>query len=87
MVLVHMQVSDFHASAVLDSLVFILFFLHDESPPPPLSLSLFSFLGPCASLLSHSQVMRSNHGEEYTIRELNPVEWTFDDCPKVSFGL
>ncbi|XP_030930215.1 protein DJ-1 homolog B [Quercus lobata] len=28
-------------------------------------------------------VMRSNHGDEYAITELNPVEWTFDDCPKI----
>jgi len=27
--------------------------------------------------------MRSNHGDEYAITELNPVEWTFVDCPKI----
>jgi len=36
-----------------------------------------------ANEVSGPLVMRSNHGEEYTIRELNPVEWTFDDCPKI----
>lgn len=29
------------------------------------------------------QVMRSNHGDEYIITELNPVEWTPHDTPKV----
>lgn len=30
------------------------------------------------------QVLRSNHGDEYTFAELNPVKWTFDgDSPKV----
>ncbi|KNA15229.1 hypothetical protein SOVF_100140 [Spinacia oleracea] len=28
-------------------------------------------------------IMRPNHGEEYLIRELNPVEWTFSDCPQI----
>ncbi|XP_027341358.1 protein DJ-1 homolog B isoform X1 [Abrus precatorius] len=28
-------------------------------------------------------VMRSNHGDEPTFTELNPVQWTFDDLPKV----
>ncbi|KAL5565205.1 hypothetical protein UlMin_028369 [Ulmus minor] len=28
-------------------------------------------------------VMRPNHGDEYTIKELNPMEWTFNDSPKV----
>ncbi|CAL0310674.1 unnamed protein product [Lupinus luteus] len=28
-------------------------------------------------------VMRSNHGEEYTFKELNPVQWTFDNPPKI----
>ncbi|KAK9269786.1 hypothetical protein L1049_001564 [Liquidambar formosana] len=28
-------------------------------------------------------VMRSNHGDEYTILELNPMEWTFNNCPKI----
>ncbi|KAE8124725.1 hypothetical protein FH972_019584 [Carpinus fangiana] len=36
-----------------------------------------------ANEVSGPLVMRSNHGEEHTIRELNPVEWTFDDCPKI----
>jgi len=36
-----------------------------------------------ANEVSGPLVMRSNNGEEYTIRELNPVEWTFDDCPKI----
>lgn len=31
--------------------------------------------------------MRSNHGDEYTVRELNPVEWKFDDCPKARLWL
>lgn len=31
------------------------------------------------------QVMRPNHGDEYTVLELNPMEWTFDSCPKVKF--
>ena len=41
----------------------------------------------CVSLFSHFQVMRSNHADEYVITELNPVEWTFDDCPKVKLVL
>ncbi|KAB1216499.1 hypothetical protein CJ030_MR4G023088 [Morella rubra] len=36
-----------------------------------------------ANEVSGPLVMRSNHGEEYTIRELNPVEWTFNNCPKI----
>ncbi|BFG29078.1 hypothetical protein CerSpe_153520 [Prunus speciosa] len=28
-------------------------------------------------------VMRSNHGNEYIITELNPVEWTPNDSPKI----
>ncbi|CAL5347308.1 unnamed protein product [Camellia sinensis] len=28
-------------------------------------------------------VMRPNHGDEYTVLELNPMEWTFDNCPKI----
>ncbi|KAK7244193.1 hypothetical protein RIF29_39011 [Crotalaria pallida] len=28
-------------------------------------------------------VMRSNHGDEYTFKELNPVQWTFDNPPKI----
>ena len=31
------------------------------------------------------QVMRPNHGDEYDVLELNPMEWTFDNCPKVKF--
>ncbi|KAF5478572.1 hypothetical protein F2P56_005120 [Juglans regia] len=36
-----------------------------------------------ANEVSGPLVMRSNHGDEYTVRELNPVEWTFNDCPKI----
>ncbi|KAG2681713.1 hypothetical protein I3843_11G157400 [Carya illinoinensis] len=36
-----------------------------------------------ANEVSGPLVMRSNHGDEYTVRELNPVEWKFDDCPKI----
>uniref|UniRef100_A0A2N9EXU3 DJ-1/PfpI domain-containing protein n=1 Tax=Fagus sylvatica TaxID=28930 RepID=A0A2N9EXU3_FAGSY len=35
-----------------------------------------------AKEVSDPMVMRSNHADEYVITELNPVEWTFDDCPK-----
>ncbi|KAK9152988.1 hypothetical protein Sjap_000468 [Stephania japonica] len=28
-------------------------------------------------------VMRSNHGDEYTVTELNPVQWTFNDTPQI----
>ncbi|KAF7822644.1 protein DJ-1-like protein B-like [Senna tora] len=28
-------------------------------------------------------VMQSNHGDEYTFTELNPVQWTFDNSPKI----
>jgi 4-methyl-5(b-hydroxyethyl)-thiazole monophosphate biosynthesis len=28
-------------------------------------------------------VQRSNHGDEYTIKEFNPVKWTHDNCPKI----
>ncbi|XAR56476.1 hypothetical protein NMG60_11036982 [Bertholletia excelsa] len=27
--------------------------------------------------------MRPNHGDEYTVHKLNPVEWKFDHCPKI----
>uniref|UniRef100_A0A2N9I144 DJ-1/PfpI domain-containing protein n=1 Tax=Fagus sylvatica TaxID=28930 RepID=A0A2N9I144_FAGSY len=36
-----------------------------------------------AKEVSDPMVMRSNHADEYVITELNPVEWTFDDCPKI----
>lgn len=29
--------------------------------------------------------MRPNPGDEYIIKELNPMEWTFNDSPKVRF--
>ncbi|PON98419.1 DJ [Trema orientale] len=35
-----------------------------------------------ADEVSGPLVMRSNHGHEYTIKELNPVQWTFSDSPK-----
>ncbi|KAI4333583.1 hypothetical protein L6164_018370 [Bauhinia variegata] len=28
-------------------------------------------------------VMRSNHGDEYTFKELNPIQWTYDNIPKI----
>ncbi|KAJ0047015.1 hypothetical protein Pint_04709 [Pistacia integerrima] len=28
-------------------------------------------------------VMRPNHGDEYTITEFNPMQWTFYNCPQV----
>ncbi|KAK0600409.1 hypothetical protein LWI29_014660 [Acer saccharum] len=28
-------------------------------------------------------VMRSNHGDEYTITEFNPMKWTFDNGPQI----
>ncbi|KAK9150481.1 hypothetical protein Syun_008790 [Stephania yunnanensis] len=28
-------------------------------------------------------VMRSNHGDDYTVTELNPVRWTFNDTPQI----
>lgn len=35
-------------------------------------------------MLYHSdQVMRSNPGDEYTVAEINSMEWTYSDCPKV----
>lgn len=36
-----------------------------------------------ADEVSGPLVMRSNHGEEYTIKELNPVQWTFSGSPKI----
>ncbi|KAL2923756.1 Protein DJ-1-like protein B, partial [Bienertia sinuspersici] len=28
-------------------------------------------------------LMRPNHGEEYLFRELNSMQWTFNDCPQI----
>ncbi|RXH83987.1 hypothetical protein DVH24_026886 [Malus domestica] len=36
-----------------------------------------------ADEVSGPLVMRSNHGDEYIITELNPVEWTPHDTPKI----
>ncbi|XP_020537019.1 protein DJ-1 homolog B isoform X2 [Jatropha curcas] len=36
-----------------------------------------------ANEVSGPLLMRTNHGDEYTIKELNPVEWTFDNIPQV----
>ncbi|XP_015899120.3 protein DJ-1 homolog B [Ziziphus jujuba] len=36
-----------------------------------------------ADEVSGPLVMRSNHGDDYTIKELNPVKWTFSDNPKI----
>ncbi|KAL6999603.1 Protein DJ-1 B [Sarracenia purpurea var. burkii] len=36
-----------------------------------------------ADEVSAPLVMRPNHGDEYNVLELNPMEWTFDNCPKV----
>ncbi|CAL9017015.1 unnamed protein product [Prunus brigantina] len=36
-----------------------------------------------ADEVSGPLVMRSNHGDEYIITELNPVEWTPNDSPKI----
>ncbi|CAK7327687.1 unnamed protein product [Dovyalis caffra] len=36
-----------------------------------------------ADEVSGPLVMRSNHGDEYSIKELNPMQWTFDDVPQV----
>lgn len=33
--------------------------------------------------INFDQVMRSNPGDEYTVAELNSIEWTYSDCPKV----
>ncbi|GAY51511.1 hypothetical protein CUMW_134700 [Citrus unshiu] len=32
-------------------------------------------------------VMRANHGDEYTIAEFNPIQWTFDNSPQVRLDL
>ncbi|KAH9722917.1 protein DJ-1 [Citrus sinensis] len=29
------------------------------------------------------EVMRANHGDEYTIAEFNPIQWTFDNSPQI----
>ncbi|GFS31495.1 class I glutamine amidotransferase-like superfamily protein [Actinidia rufa] len=36
-----------------------------------------------ADEVSGPLVMRPNHGDEYNVLELNPMEWTFDSCPKI----
>ncbi|PSS05859.1 Protein DJ-1 B like [Actinidia chinensis var. chinensis] len=36
-----------------------------------------------ADEVSGPLVMRPNHGDEYNLLELNPMEWTFDNCPKI----
>ncbi|KAL9383380.1 hypothetical protein Peur_023703 [Populus x canadensis] len=36
-----------------------------------------------ADEVSGPLVMRSNHGDEYSIKELNPMQWTFDNVPQV----
>nr|XP_051114635.1 protein DJ-1 homolog B [Andrographis paniculata] len=36
-----------------------------------------------AEEISGPLVMRSNHGAEYTFKELNPVKWEFDGSPKI----
>lgn len=46
---------------------------------------LFGLPSPCGSTCM--QVMRPNHGEEYTIAERNSMEWTFDKTPRVRLGL
>ncbi|XP_057461280.1 protein DJ-1 homolog B-like isoform X1 [Actinidia eriantha] len=33
-------------------------------------------------LTAQKQVICPNHGDEYDVLELNPMEWTFDNCPK-----
>ena len=38
-----------------------------------------------ADEVSGPLVMRSNHRDEYVITELNSVEWTASDSPKVNF--
>ncbi|ESR55796.1 hypothetical protein CICLE_v10023138mg [Citrus x clementina] len=40
-----------------------------------------SSLSPCA------WVMRANHGDEYTIAEFNPIQWTFDNSPQKKLAL
>ncbi|XP_057461285.1 protein DJ-1 homolog B-like isoform X3 [Actinidia eriantha] len=34
-------------------------------------------------LTAQKQVICPNHGDEYDVLELNPMEWTFDNCPKI----
>ncbi|KAJ9153523.1 hypothetical protein P3X46_026951 [Hevea brasiliensis] len=36
-----------------------------------------------ANEVSGPLVMRTNHGDEYIIKELNPVKWTFDNIPQI----
>ncbi|EXC18492.1 hypothetical protein L484_018673 [Morus notabilis] len=36
-----------------------------------------------ADEVSGPLVMHPNHGDEYTIKELNPVQWTFSDIPNI----
>ncbi|XP_050219346.1 protein DJ-1 homolog B-like [Mercurialis annua] len=36
-----------------------------------------------ANEVSGPLVMRANHGDEYTIKEINPVEWTFNNAPRI----
>lgn len=36
-----------------------------------------------ADEVSGPLVMRSNHGDDYSIKELNPMQWTFDNVPQV----
>ncbi|XP_059661432.1 protein DJ-1 homolog B [Cornus florida] len=36
-----------------------------------------------ADEVSGPLVMRSNHGDEYTMVELNPMEWTYVNCPRI----
>ncbi|KAH9722990.1 protein DJ-1 [Citrus sinensis] len=36
-----------------------------------------------ADEVSGPLVMRANHGDEYTIAEFNPIQWTFDNSPQV----
>lgn len=43
----------------------------------------FLFLLVISYIVLSIQVMRPNHGDEYTFTELNPVEWTFDTSPQV----
>ncbi|XP_038685165.1 protein DJ-1 homolog B-like [Tripterygium wilfordii] len=33
--------------------------------------------------VSEALVMRSNHGDEYILRELNPMQWTYNNLPQV----
>ncbi|GAY34232.1 hypothetical protein CUMW_276620, partial [Citrus unshiu] len=35
-----------------------------------------------ADEVSGPLVMRANHGDEYTIAEFNPIQWTFDNSPQ-----